>query len=350
MYIMRKWSKIFQVAFTYIGTIVGAGFATGKEILLFFTQYGWVATLTIGASTALFVWLGIKLMLLASEIGAESYEDLNKELFGPRIGEWISLFTLIVLFGVTSVMLAGAGSLFREHLGYPNQAGLFLTLLITYIALHKGMDAILAVNSVVVPVMLLFTGAIVWATMGQPGSGNWLVLEGGQPWHRTWFSPVQYTAFNLAMAQAVIVPVGRTIKDKQILLWGGLLGGLGIGGLLLACHYALSAQMPGVIRFDIPMGHLIQPLGQTVLLLYILVIFGEILTTFLSNVYGIALQLKQRTRYSVRTLIPLILAGCYAISQIGFSRLLELLYPLFGTISLIWFVLIMWRGRARTGD
>lgn len=342
---MRNMKPILQIAFTYMGTVVGAGFATGKEILLFFTRYGWMATLTIGIATALFVWIGVKLMLIAHEIGAESYEDLNKELFGQRLGEAVSLFTLIILFGVTSIMLAAAGSLFHEHLNFPFQAGLFITMILTYLLLHKGMSAILTVNSVVVPIMLLFTCAIAWTTLRHPGSGNWLTLSGGYPWHKVWFSPILYTSYNLAMAQAVLVPLGKAIHDKRVLYWGGILGGVGIGGLLAACHYSLSAQMPGITRYEIPMGHLIEPLGRLVQLMYVLVIFGEILTTFLSNVYGLALQLKQRLKVRLPVLMIGILASCYLISQIGFGRLLELLYPLFGVVSLVWFVALIWRRR-----
>ncbi|UUZ93934.1 hypothetical protein LJK87_04485 [Paenibacillus sp. P25] len=105
---MKRWGNVLQISFTYIGTVVGAGFATGQEILQFFTRYGWMATLTIGIACALFVWLGIKLMLIAHELNAKSYEDLNNLLFGPKIGGYVSLFTLITLFGVTTVMLAGA--------------------------------------------------------------------------------------------------------------------------------------------------------------------------------------------------------------------------------------------------
>ncbi|MGK0698137.1 hypothetical protein ACR3I8_00415 [Priestia flexa] len=32
---MTKWKLTLQVAATYIGTVVGAGFATGKEIVQF---------------------------------------------------------------------------------------------------------------------------------------------------------------------------------------------------------------------------------------------------------------------------------------------------------------------------
>lgn len=62
----------------------------------------------------LFIWLGGKMMIIASEIGAKSYEDLNIALFGDRYGKWISHFMLIVLLGVTAVMLAGAGTIFMR--------------------------------------------------------------------------------------------------------------------------------------------------------------------------------------------------------------------------------------------
>src|SRR5690242_12070807 len=62
---MRNHAQIVRVAFTYIGTVVGAGFASGQEILQFFTRYGSLATLTIALSTVLFIWIGIQLMLMA---------------------------------------------------------------------------------------------------------------------------------------------------------------------------------------------------------------------------------------------------------------------------------------------
>ncbi len=186
---MRRWGSILQVSFTYVGTVVGAGFATGQEILQFFTRYGWMATLTIGIASVLFVWLGIKLMLLANVAGAKSYEDLNKLLFGERIGSLISLFTLISLFGVSTVMLAGAGSVFSEHLNLPYQAGLAVTLLLSYVLLIKGMNAIMTVNSIVVPLMMIFSCIVVWNAVNSPGSANWLLLETGYSLQRIWFAP-----------------------------------------------------------------------------------------------------------------------------------------------------------------
>ncbi|MCG3056650.1 hypothetical protein KZ287_31275, partial [Escherichia coli] len=86
--------------------VVGAGFATGKEIVQFFTQYGSIGLFGILISGLFFIWLGSKMMLIAQSIDATSYQTLNTHLFGTFMGKLINGFTIIILFGVTSVMLA----------------------------------------------------------------------------------------------------------------------------------------------------------------------------------------------------------------------------------------------------
>lgn len=334
-----------QVSFTYIGTVVGAGFASGQEILQFFTRYGWMATITIGIATLLFTWLGIKLMLMAGAMNAKSYEDLNHALFGKRIGSYVSLLTMVSLFGVSTVMLAGAGSVFSEQLDMPYQFGLIFTLTAAYVLLLRGMDAIMAVNSVVVPMMAAFSALVVWNAAGTPGAGNWLRLESDYSPLRIWSAPFLYAAFNLTMSQAVLVPLGAKIKNRQALIWGGVLGGITIGFMLMAAHFALASQMPGILQFDIPMGQLIHRAGGLLQWLFLFVIYGEIFTTLLADVYGLCLQVEQRFRQSYQVVLPVVLLVSYAISLIGFKTLISSLYPLFGMLSMVWLVLMMLRSR-----
>ncbi|CAH0117563.1 MULTISPECIES: hypothetical protein [unclassified Paenibacillus] len=344
---MKHVVKVLQIAFTYIGTVVGAGFATGQEILQFFTQYGNWAPLTIIAATLLFIWLGTKVMLLSFDIRAKSYEDLNKHLFGEQGGRWISLFLMIILIGVNSVMLAGAGSLFVEHFNIHYQTGLLFTLFCSYILLSKGIKSILALNSVVVPLMLTFTVLIVLNTMRSPYSHHWITLISDRSWSATWAAPFLYTAFNLAMAQAVLVPVGAAMPNKAVIRWGGWLGGLGIGLMLLAGHFALSAYMPGITQFEIPMGSIAYQLGHIVQFIYLFLIFLEIFTTYVADIFGVTLQIRQRwlPEAHPQWITAGIMLVCYTISQFGFSSLLSILYPLFGLFSLVWLVMIVSKQR-----
>jgi uncharacterized membrane protein YkvI len=343
---MPRPVRVMQIAFTYIGTVVGAGFATGQEILQFYTIYGGAAAFTIALATALFIWLGTKLLLIANDIDARSYEDFNKHLFGEKMGEWISMVSMVILLGVSTVMLAGAGSVFKEHLHMPYQTGLFVTLIFAYIVLSRGMNAVMAVNSIVVPIMLAFTFVIVIHTMSLPSSDYWIDLPSEAPASKVWTAPLLYAAFNLSMAQAVLVPLGSSIRDRTALVWGGAVGGLGIGLMLLAGHFALSARMPDITRYDIPMGQMAQNLGAAVQLIYILVIFAEIFTTFIGDLYGLMLQIQQRSTLQPQIILLCLLVLCYLVGQIGFSTLLSVLYPLFGLVSLACFILIIWRKRA----
>ncbi|WP_424768965.1 hypothetical protein [Paenibacillus sp. sgz302251] len=337
----KRTGKVLQIASTYMGTIVGAGFATGQEILQFFTRFGYWGTVTIAVSTFLFIWLGTKMMLIASEIRAKSYEDLNKALFGEKYGRWISHFMLVVLLGVTAVMLAGAGTIFYEHWNISYQSGLLITIAACYFLLRKGMSAILMVNAIVVPIMLLFTVLIILNTFQTPGADKFITLTTDHSIFAAWAAPFLYTAFNLSMSQAVLVPLGAEIRDRKTIIAGSWVGGIGVGFMLMAGHIALSVHMPGIQQFAIPMGGIARQLGYSVQFIYIFIIFAEIFTTLIADIYGLTLQLHERLKWSRSLIVLIILAICYVASQIGFGMLLSTLYPLFGLVSFGWLILII---------
>lgn len=338
---MKSHVRTLQIAFTYIGTIVGAGFATGQEILRFFTRYGHWALLTILLATALFIWLGTKMMVLARRVEADSYEDFNRHLFGEKAGSSISLFTLVILIGVNSIMLAGAGAIFQEHLGLPFQVGLLLTIIGSYFLLKRGISGILQINSLVVPLMLTLSLIIIFNTLGVPGVERFLFLDTDRSTFGAWMSPLLYTAFNLGMAQAVLVPLACHTKDEKTLIRGGILGGAGIGFMLLAAHFAMSSQMPGILQYEIPMGSIAFRLGAVVQIIYLLLIFLEIFSTFVANIYGVGVQLQQRLPIAPALVTPLLMLVCFLFSQFGFSSLLALFYPIFGALSLVWVVMLL---------
>lgn len=126
----HRWVKIFQIAVTYIGTVVGAGFASGQSIMQFFTLYGSVGAAGIIVSTLLFMWLGTKMMIYAHRIQAFSYQEFNDHLFGSLFGKVANFLTLLILLGVTAVMLSGTGSIFAEQLQLPYQLGIIVSIVL----------------------------------------------------------------------------------------------------------------------------------------------------------------------------------------------------------------------------
>ena len=112
---------------------------------------------TIGICVSgFFIWLGTKMMLLSSQIGAFSAQEFNKYLFGDVFGNVVNTLLLLVLFGVTSVMLSGAGAVFEEQLRLPRQLGIFITVIACLIIGSRGLQGVFEVNTLVVPIMMIF--------------------------------------------------------------------------------------------------------------------------------------------------------------------------------------------------
>lgn len=209
-----SWKKSFQLAFIYVGTIVGAGFATGKEIVEFFSQYGFMGLIGICISGLCFIGFGVKIMLLAIELQARSFQQLNVHIFGPYFAPVINLIMFVMLVGVTSVMLSGAGSVFQEQLHLPKMAGILITIIFTLIVLLIGTRGLVWVNTFVVPVLILFSFLLAYLAFHLPDfMGN--VAKG---FHFTWGAIIDsfaYAAFNISLATAVLVPAATEIGDKK---------------------------------------------------------------------------------------------------------------------------------------
>ncbi|WP_309865119.1 YkvI family membrane protein [Desmospora profundinema] len=330
-----------RVGFTYIGTVVGAGFASGQEIMQFFTVYGTGGVWAIILVTILFSWLGIRMMVMGASLRATSYEAFNNYLFGRQWGRWMNALVGVILFGVTTAMMSGTGSLFQEQLGLSFHVGVLATSLVAFIVIMRGMEGILHVNALVVPLMFVFT--MIVGVQGIQEAGGWgnigEIRMFTQEGHWA-LSAVTYVAFNLAMSQAVLVPLGGEIQDRKTLRLGGILGGLGLGVMLLAANFALSLKAPAVLGMEIPIALVIATLGEGMMYFFLAVMWGEIFTTLIGNVYGLAAHLEQRVPLRMHTLIGAIFFLGYLFSLVGFPVLVGKVYPLFGVLGMAVLVLL----------
>ncbi|GEB34887.1 YkvI family membrane protein [Brevibacillus parabrevis] len=326
---MKLWGKSIQVAATYIGTVVGAGFASGQEILAFFTSYGHAGTVGILLATSLFVWLGYKMMLLAHQLRTPSYESFNQKLFGPMIGRTMNVLVFLTLFGVTTVMLAGAGSVLEEQFAIPYLAGTAGTVLLSLLILRKGLDQLLLVNAIVVPSMLVFALLILLDNSVESP----LPLAKPSNYAFLW-KTILYVSFNLAMAQSVLIPIGYAIREKVVLFRAAVIGGVVLGFMLLVVHTAMLANWDDVRFMDIPILFITDRWNEWLQLFFVFVLYSEIFTTLISNVFGIGQQLRELVNVPESRLYLFLFVAAFVLCLIGYSQLLMFLYPLFGYLGL----------------
>ncbi|WHY68526.1 hypothetical protein [Neobacillus sp. SuZ13] len=336
----REWTQAFQIAAVYVGTVVGAGFATGKEIVEFFSRFGFFGLISIIMSGYLFIALGSKLMRMAAHINAKSYQEFNEYLFGKWPSRVINFFMLFMLLGVSAVMLSGAGAVFEEQLGLPKTAGVFMTIFLSFLVMLVGTKGLFAVNTFVVPLMITFSLILMLFSVQMPHFLDQLLFipHADDGW-KSVVAPFSYVALNLGLSQAVLVPIATEVKDDWTIKWGGILGGSALTIILIASHFSLI-MLPSLEIYNIPMAIVMKNLAPFLFWIFVLVIYGEIFTSVIGNVFGLDRQLKQYSSIPTMLSVTLIFVVSYLISLVNYGTLLSYLYPLFGYICMIFFILL----------
>jgi len=330
----------FQVGCTYIGTVVGAGFASGREIYQFFGRYGNIGYVTILMATIFFAVIGYRMLLIGHQLQAKSYRELNAFLFGRHFGSLMDTLFLVMLFGVTVAMLAGAGELFSERLNLHFQIGVLVTIIVTFLTTLRGMSALLKINTVIVPILVSFVLYAAFHAAWTHGMGNaWAtgqaVPKNGWQVVQAIVAAVIYSALNIGLSAGVLVPLGAKMSDVKVLSRGAALGAAGLGAMLLAVMFTLFTYAPTALTFSVPMGYVAVQLGTFVQWGFIFVLWGEIYSTLVGNVYAMVTQVVGRSERVVVMYTAGILAAAFLCSQIGFNNLVAYGYTAFGWVSLL---------------
>ena len=128
----------WKIAATYIGAVVGAGFASGQELSQFFLGYGPAGSYGIICAGLLFALWGAGLCELSARRRLADYSDYLRFLLGARWALYVDLVISLYLFCTVFIMLSAGNALFSENLGLPGGYGGLLTGLVILAVLWGG--------------------------------------------------------------------------------------------------------------------------------------------------------------------------------------------------------------------
>jgi uncharacterized membrane protein YkvI len=329
---------MLRIAGAYIGTVVGAGFSSGQEILRFFTAHGTAGLWGIAVVTALFFFFGYTALLLGRSLKAESHLKVVLFTNGRLLGGAIDAIITIFLFGGFGVMIAGAGAVFREQFGSAAVWGMLLMAVISMITVMTGTKGVVNAISAVVP-LLIFMVVFISVMNGIKNPLTPEELEAGKTVAAAtphWFlSAVNYASYNLVTAIAVLAPIGANARNKKSLLGGALLGAAGLGIGIFGINFCLMTNISEVATLEVPMITVASNVSAPVRLLFAVVIFTEIYSTAIGDLYGFSQRVTLSLPKSL--LIALATAGAFTAGQLGFSNLVRFLYPAVGYGALLFF-------------
>lgn len=123
---------------------------------------------------------------------------------------------------------------------------------------------------------------------------------------------------------------------------GAELGALGLGTMLLAVMFTLIAHYPNVLSFAVPMGYVASRLGPSVQWFFVIVLWGEIYSTLVGNVFAIGTQFEERFPRQRVFVFLMTLAAAYLISQVGFTNIVTYAYTAFGWVCILLLMALLW--------
>jgi uncharacterized membrane protein YkvI len=324
----------FRIAMAYIGTVVGAGFATGQEILQFFTRFGYSSFWGILISVLLFIVVGWKILLYGSKLRARSYRVLIQHIFGLA-SPIVNLYLAVSFILLGGAMFAGAGALLQEQWGIPYFAGAVLTALLTLLVTHWGVKGVLTVNSFIVPALVAFSILVFIHVVHQGNMPAMSLQEVPREPLPIIRSGITYASFNLILSIGVLAPMGGAIRDRRPLYLGSILGGGILGALLVMGNYSLLQYLPEASQREIPQLLIVQQMGRLFVAIYGLVVWLEIFTTAVGNLFAVHTIVQEK--YKTASILPA--AGATAMGLIlcalGFSNIVSWFYPILGIIGFV---------------
>jgi len=335
----QKKLSTFKIAAAYIGTVVGAGFASGQEVLQFFGYFGFWGLAGLVLATLLFIYFGYIILKLGKQLNADSHLPVIKYAGGKWVGTFIDYVITFFLFGALTIMAAGAGALFAEQLGLSRFLGSILLAAATLGTVLLGLNGVISAISFVVPALLVAVmgiGVYSVAATGFPPGISAAAVNSGNPAVPFWpISAVVYISYNLVLAVAVLAPMGKEAGDTVTIMRGAVWGGIGLGLGAVAIFLAMMVNMPAAARWEIPMIFVAGKIAPILRITYALVLFAEIYTTAVGSLYGFAVRFSEPGSSRLKLLAVGATLVSLGAAQFGFTNLVRVLFPLVGYAGIL---------------
>jgi len=329
---VRSWDKLASI---YIGTIIGAGFASGQEIIQFFGVFGYRGIFGIILATILFSIIGTVVLLKVYKDRLKGYEELIIPIFGEKLGRVIEIIITLFLFLGFCIMLAGSGAIFHQQFGFSYNIGIYIMAALALITFVFSVKGISIVNTLLVPLLLvgiITIGIIVILKEGFifsnfdgiriAATGNWIT------------SAILYVSYNSISAIVIMTSLFSIISNERDAIKGGILGGLGLGLLALFIMIPTLILYTDIYTLEIPMLKIAEHIGTKGRFIYSFILWCAMFTTAIASGFGCIRRISKLTKLN-HNLVALVFSFItMPFAKLGFSNLVITLYPFFGYMGL----------------
>lgn len=328
-----------MIAGAIVSVCIGSGFATGQELLQFFTAYGYKGLFAGLICMIIMCYCCSTLLMLGKSGKVKDSNDIFIYLFGEYIG---SVFKIIIpLFCLCSfvVMISGAGATLTQYYGINKYIGQVLLALLSLISVMMGMDKVLAILGKIGPMIIcvVITVSIITIFKNYQNLNN--VSQVLSQIHinkavNNWcMSGIIYSGLNIIFATQFLVGAGSSLKYSSSCKLGGIIGGVAFISAAMFINIAFLSDIESIYRLEIPTLYLARNVSVIVANIFTIILVAEIYTTAAPLLWNFCSSFAKEKTPKFNMIAVL----CTALGIVGgslpFAQLVSIMYPISGVVG-----------------
>ena len=335
-------SDIFKIVGIYMGIIIGAGFASGQEILSFFIKYGekWIFGM-IFSGIIFSVVGGASVKIIYDKKIKNSY-DFFSEISGKKIGCILDIIAITFNLVLFMAMYSASGAFFSEGFQCTRIYGAITTMIVCIIVFCFGAEGVGIVNGILSPV-ILFLGMIICLYICIFQQKEVFLYDVTSVSDYEWlFSALIYSSYNIITGISALTSSSEIIQKNKNTYKGGIIGGFGMCMLGILTGIILYIYRENIFETELPLLTIVDNSQNFIRILYFIMIWSAIISTALGNGYAFISRISDVTSINKVVLAILISVLGIIFTYAKFTYVVDNLYSIFGFsgIFMIFFVII----------
>ncbi len=339
--------NVIRFAGAYIAYIIGSGFATGQEIIQFYTSYGYLSVGAILISMFFFAWVGSVVMSMGYDHKDQSEGGAYQRFCGKYLGTFYEYFVPFFLFCVVVIMISGAGATLNEYYGMNYYVGSLLMAVLIYVAYIFGLKGLVNIIGCIGPVIILFTvlvGAITLIDMGGNLGEAGKAMEGmslTQAAPNWLLGGLSYAAYNIFGSIIFLNALGRTARTRREAFAGGAVGGIVLMTATLLMNLAFLADIGEVGTKSIPTLYLADKISPAIGVAFSVVLLAGIFSTAAPMTWTVCDRIVKEGTTKSKIVAGVIVTIAFFCGQLPFDKLVGTVYPYTGYLGILLFVCLI---------
>lgn len=326
--------KALIISGVFISGLIGAGFASGSEILFYFSRYGKSGLSGVILAVLIFSIVQYMVIVRSKALGTYSIDKYFLKIMNKPLAVISSAISYIFMLIIFCAMLSGSGELIYSLFGIRKIYGVFLMLISTHLILRKGYNGFLSAQSIL-SIVIVGTIVVFGVYMLFFREQSISVFNQNFEWGT---SAISYASYNLLTAIAVLCILAEDSEKKSTMI-SSIITFSALFPILTVLWYIICIYN-GMIKLGaIPLLTIATRQSALIGYFYSITLFTSVLTTAVSNSYTLVARLSDFMNGKIAHYLVMV-SGLF-LSGFEFEFIVNKLYRFVGVISIFILVFIV---------